>query len=93
MEYDLLHKMFRQQAAATPEALAVVDSDGRRMTYQELDTATEILATNLRIKGVVPDSVVGIYMEKNIEYVISYIAILKAGRYQYVPHGLTLMIV
>ncbi|XP_070554169.1 uncharacterized protein [Ptychodera flava] len=82
MEYEsqgLLHDMFTRQAKLTPDAVAVVSDDGRKMTFGELDAKTDCLATNLRILGVVPDSIVGIYMEKCIEYTISYIAILKAG--------------
>lgn len=51
------------------------------MTYAELDDITDRLAKFLRLKGVVPDSCVGIYMDKNLEYVISYVAILKAGEH------------
>ena len=49
------------------------------MTYRELNDATDILAAALRHRGVRPDSIVGIYMERCLEYTVSYIAILKAG--------------
>lgn len=72
--------MFIRQAKATPDNIAIVTADGRQMTYRELDDVTDVLATNLRIKGVQPDSVVGIYLSKVLEYPIAYIAILKAGK-------------
>ena len=75
----LLHEMFLRQAQSTPEATAVVDADGNQLTFAELDRMSEVLATNLRHKGVLPDKCVAIYMDKCIEYVISYIAILRAG--------------
>ena len=50
------------------------------LTYAELDDVTDRLSKFLRLKGVVPDSCVGIYMDKSLEYVISYVAILKAGQ-------------
>jgi non-ribosomal peptide synthetase component F len=75
----LLHEMFLRQAQTTPDAIAVVDADGNQLTFAELDRLSEILALNLRHKGVVPDTCVAIYMDKCIEYVISYIAILRAG--------------
>ncbi|XP_060585455.1 uncharacterized protein LOC132741329, partial [Ruditapes philippinarum] len=78
-ENGLLHEMFLRQAQTTPEAVAVVDADGNQLTFAELDRLSEILALNLRHKGVVPDTCVAIYMDKCIEYVISYIAILRAG--------------
>ena len=81
-DYDkngLLHEMFVHQAHATPDNVAVVEADGRQLTFAELDKLSNILATNLRIKGVVPDTCVGVYMDKCIEYVVAYIGILKAG--------------
>ena len=83
MEYEkegLLHEMFQRQAKKTPDKIAVVSQD-RQVTYKELDELTDVVAINLRIKGVQPDSVIGIYMERSLEYVIAYIAILKAGEY------------
>ena len=82
MEYEhlgLLHDIFRRQAKLTPDKVAVVTVKGQSVTFRELDDLTDVLATNLQIKGIVPDSVVGIYMERSLEYVIAYIAILKAG--------------
>ncbi len=79
-KHGCLHEMFMGQAKATPDNVAIVTADGRQMTFQQLDHVTDILATNLRIKGVIPDSIVGIYMPKILEYPVSYIAILKAGK-------------
>ena len=82
MNYEnegLLHEMFSRQAKKTPDDVAVVTDGGVTMTFKELDEATDVLAMTLRIKGVKANSIVGIYMEKCMEYVVSYIAILKAG--------------
>ncbi|XP_071951852.1 uncharacterized protein [Antedon mediterranea] len=82
MDYEnqgCLHDMFIRQASKTPDAIAVVAENDKQMTFKELDNATDVLAYNLRTKGVCPDSIVGIYMEKCIEYTTAYIAILKAG--------------
>ena len=59
--------------------MALVGADGRQLTYKELDEASDDLAVNLRIKGAKEDTIVGIYMERCVDYVISYIGILKAG--------------
>lgn len=75
----LLHEMFVRQARVTPEATAVVDANGNQLTFAELDRQSELLSLNLYHRGVVPDSCVAIYMDKSIEYVVSYIAILRAG--------------
>jgi len=71
--------MFEKQAALSPESVAVVEDDGRSMTYKDLNDACDVLADYLVLCGVKRDSPVGIYMERCLEYVISYIAILKAG--------------
>ena len=52
------------------------------LTYAELDTITDLLADNLRAKGLKVDSAASIYMDRSANYVISYIAILKAGWYR-----------
>lgn len=74
-----LHEQFVRQAKAVPEAVAVVTHDGMLITYNELDQMTEELAIKLRHIGVSNNIVVGILMERCLEYVVSYIAILRAG--------------
>ncbi|KAL4230934.1 hypothetical protein ACF0H5_011308 [Mactra antiquata] len=78
-QYGLLHDMFITQARKTPDNVAVIDSGGNTLTFKQLDHLTETLATDLKLRGVKPDTCVAIYMDKSIEYVISYIAILRAG--------------
>ncbi|ELT91031.1 hypothetical protein CAPTEDRAFT_168750 [Capitella teleta] len=79
-DQGLLHEMFMRQAKETPDRIAVVSpGENRQLTYKELDDVTDVLATNMRINGVREDCIVGIYMEKCLNYTISYIAALKAG--------------
>ncbi len=73
-----LHDLFRQQAAKTPDATAVVGDD-IELTFRELDTVTDLLAGYLQSQGVGVDDLVGIYMETSVAYVIAYLAALKAG--------------
>jgi non-ribosomal peptide synthetase component F len=77
--YGCLHEIFIEQARKTPSAPAIVSDDGRTMTFEEVDHVTDVLAINLRHKGCGKDKVVGIYLEKCLEYPIVYIAALKAG--------------
>lgn len=74
-----MHDMFERQARLTPNKLAIVDNI-TKMTFQELNEATDVLADHLVSLGVGPDRPVGIYMERCLEYAIAYIAILKAGK-------------
>ena len=73
-----LHELFRDQAAKHPEAIAVADIH-QQMSFRELDECTDLLASYLQKQGTVVDSIVGIYMESSVEYVIAYLSILKAG--------------
>jgi len=84
MEYEdqgLLHHMFVRAAKKYPDRVAVVGAKGSQMTYKELDEATDILAANICLRPgfQAGHSIVGIYMERCLNYVVAYIAILKAG--------------
>lgn len=63
----------------SPTATAVVSGDGRSISFGELNNLSDVLATNLRNKGVKRDKAVGIYLERSLEYPVAYVAILKAG--------------
>ncbi|MFP5284300.1 MAG: non-ribosomal peptide synthetase, partial [Thermoanaerobaculia bacterium] len=82
-EPDLLHEIFAAQAARAPEAEAVVFED-RSLTYGELDAAANRWARHLRAKGVGPEVLVGVSLERSIEQIVALLAILKAGG-AYVP--------
>jgi non-ribosomal peptide synthetase component F len=73
-----LHQLFEEQARRSPQAPAVVDTQGI-LTYEELDRRAELLAGYLRSLGVGPDELVGVYMERCVEYVVACLAALKAG--------------
>lgn len=73
-----LHDAFAEQVQRTPDAPALVD-DAVTLTYAELDGEAERLAAHLRARGVGPDVLVGVLMERRAEYVIACLAALKAG--------------
>jgi len=70
--------IFEQQAARTPDAVAVV-LGAERMTYRELNERANQLARTLRAKGVKPDSLVAVCFERSLEMIVSFLAVLKAG--------------
>jgi amino acid adenylation domain-containing protein len=74
---------FKQQAAKTPDAIAVVTRD-RQLSYRELDERSNRLARYLQNLGVKPDTLVGVAMGRSETLVVSLLAILKAGA-AYVP--------
>ena len=74
----LIHEMFEQQAARTPESIALV-YEQERISYRELNERANRLGHYLRQQGVGPESVVGILLERSPEMVIALLATLKAG--------------
>ena len=75
--------LFKQQAAVTPDAIAVVYKD-RQLSYREIDDRSNRLARHLQSLGVKPETLVGIFMGRSETLVIALLAILKAGG-AYVP--------
>jgi amino acid adenylation domain-containing protein len=79
----LAHRMFAEQAARTPGAVALSFGE-RSVTYAQLDAASEALAGRLRAAGVAPGVLVGICLERGPEMVAGLLGILRAGG-AYVP--------
>ncbi|HEV2763850.1 MAG TPA: amino acid adenylation domain-containing protein, partial [Pyrinomonadaceae bacterium] len=73
-----VHSLFEEQAARTPDALAVASAD-QRLTYAGLNGRANRLARHLRALGVGPEVLVGVCTERSVEMVVSLLAVLKAG--------------
>ncbi len=73
-----VHEVFERQAAATPNATALVFEDAR-WTYRELNSRANQIAAHLRDAGVVRDSLVAVLMERSPETIAALLGILKAG--------------
>jgi amino acid adenylation domain-containing protein len=71
-------------ARGRPDALAVEDAAGRRLTYAELDAAARRVAHRLHDEGVRRGDRVGVCMPKSLASVASIMGILRAGA-AYVP--------
>ncbi|MCP4160604.1 MAG: AMP-binding protein [Deltaproteobacteria bacterium] len=71
-------ELFEEQADKTPDNIAVVFEDAK-LCYNELNKKANKLAHLLKKKGVVPDTVIGILMDKSEYMIIGLLAILKAG--------------
>jgi amino acid adenylation domain-containing protein len=78
-----IHELFEAQAARTPDAVALVFED-KQLTYRELNRRANQLAHYLRKRGVGPESLVGVCLERSLELVVGLLGILKAGG-AYVP--------
>ncbi|MFT5134413.1 MAG: amino acid adenylation domain-containing protein, partial [Gammaproteobacteria bacterium] len=77
--YDrCIHELFEAQVKKSPDATAVIFED-QELTYQELNEKANQLAHYLVEKGVKPDTLVGICVERSLAIVIGLLGILKAG--------------
>ena len=70
--------LFEEQVTKTPDNIAVVFED-QKLTYRELNEKANQLARFLVSSGVKVGDIVGIYLNKSLEVIISMFAILKAG--------------
>ncbi|HEV2736536.1 MAG TPA: amino acid adenylation domain-containing protein, partial [Longimicrobiaceae bacterium] len=79
----LVHELFAEQAARTPDAPAVL-TNGEPITYAELRRRSGLLAQGLRERGVGPESRVGLCLERGPEMPAAVLGVLEAGA-GYVP--------
>uniref|UniRef100_UPI0004C52561 non-ribosomal peptide synthetase n=1 Tax=Streptomyces sp. NRRL WC-3742 TaxID=1463934 RepID=UPI0004C52561 len=75
---DLLPARFARQAAATPQAVALIAGDDS-LTYAELDARANRLAHALLREGAGPDRLVALALPRTAELVIALLAVLKTG--------------
>jgi amino acid adenylation domain-containing protein len=74
----VLPALFAEQAARTPDAIAV--TDGRRdLTYRQLDARSNQLGHHLRAQGTGPGDVVGIRMSRTVDLAVATLGIMKSG--------------
>ena len=78
-----IHQLFEEQVEKSPDAVAVV-FEQQKLTYSQLNSKANQLAHYLQKLGVVPETLVGICVERSLEMVVGLLAILKAGG-AYVP--------
>jgi amino acid adenylation domain-containing protein len=78
-----LHTFFEEQAALSPEQVALVYEE-QQLTYGELNKRANQLAHHLRRLGVGAETLVAICLERSIEMVVGLLGVLKAGGV-YVP--------
>ena len=79
----LVHQFFEAQARERPDSVALVHRNDE-ITYAALNARANFVAATLRQRGVGPDVLVGIHMERSIDMLVALLATLKAGG-AYVP--------
>jgi amino acid adenylation domain-containing protein/non-ribosomal peptide synthase protein (TIGR01720 family) len=77
-----LHQLVAEQAARTPDAVAVVFED-QQATYRELDSRANRLANTLRSLGVgkhaQAETLVALCVDRSVDLLVGLLGILKAG--------------
>ena len=80
---SLIHELFEEQVATNSSSVALLHEE-ESLTYAELNARANRLARHLRRRGVGPDRLVGVFLERNASMVVGLLAVLKAGG-AYVP--------
>ncbi|WP_065476968.1 non-ribosomal peptide synthetase [Streptomyces sp. PTY087I2] len=75
---DHVHLRIARQALLRPEAVAVA-TDEEELTYGRLERSAGALARVLVARGVRPGQVVAVRLPRGAEFVVSMLAVLKAG--------------
>jgi amino acid adenylation domain-containing protein len=78
-----IHTLFEHQVEIVPDAIAV-EFLGEQLTYREVNRRANQLAHYLRKRGVGPDALVGICINRSLEMLVGMLSVLKAGG-AYVP--------
>ena len=70
--------LFKERVKKSPENIAVV-MDDQQLSYQDLDARSDRWAAYLTSKGLVAGDVIGLYMDRSIDFVTGILGVLKMG--------------
>ena len=73
-----VHEAFGERASGQPDAIAVVSAAGE-LTYRQLSESANQLAHHLQGRGVGPETLVGVGLERGAESIRCLLAVLAAG--------------
>jgi non-ribosomal peptide synthetase component F len=69
---------FHECAGENPKAVAIQDGD-RTVTYGQLASQVGGLARQLRGAGVLPETIVGVCLERSADLVVAILGVLESG--------------
>jgi len=82
----IIHRLFEEQVERAPDQVALygcmitwMHGEEGSITYKELNKKSNQLAGLLIERGVKPDTIVGIMMERSVDMIIGILGILKSG--------------
>ncbi|WP_157876114.1 non-ribosomal peptide synthetase, partial [Streptacidiphilus griseoplanus] len=71
--------LFEAQVARTPDAIAVVDAEGDKVSYAELNKRANRFAHHLLGRGVGAEQIVALVLPRSMELVVATLGVLKTG--------------
>ena len=74
----LIHQLFEQQVERSLNKIAVV-FEQQQLTYAELNARANKVARYLQRQGVKAETLVGICLERSLDFIVALLGILKAG--------------
>ena len=75
---ECIHALFEAQVQRTPNAVATV-FEGEKLTYQQLNQRANQLAHYLHAKGLQPEALVAVYLQRSISLIVALLGVLKSG--------------
>ncbi|NOQ25782.1 MAG: amino acid adenylation domain-containing protein, partial [Bacteroidales bacterium] len=77
-EHQVIQDLFRDQVENNPLKLAL-KFENIEFTYEELNKKSNQLARLLRSKGVKPNDIVGLMLDRSVDLIIGVLGIIKSG--------------
>ncbi|MCH2089034.1 MAG: amino acid adenylation domain-containing protein [Pseudoalteromonas sp.] len=77
-EVTCVHQLFERKAKLHPNAIALVSQE-QSYSYQQINESANRLAHYLLKQDVSLETIVGIHLERSVEFVVAVLASLKAG--------------
>ncbi len=81
--YQPVHGLIEHNATVRPDAIALLMGE-QEMSYAELNARANGLAHKLMQSGAVPEIRIGVALERSLDVIVTFLAILKTGA-AYVP--------
>ncbi len=78
-----IHQLFELCTRSHPERIAV-SFEYQQVSYGKLNELANVVTYAMQVRGINSGSIVGIYIDRSLETIISILAVLKAGA-AYVP--------
>lgn len=70
--------LFEERVKISPNSISLIEG-AKSLTYYELNQKSNELANYLVCEGISKNSIIGILLDRSIEYIVSVLGVLKAG--------------